>query len=395
MITTVAAPLEVEAAGLLGDLVAIPSVNPAFRLPQDPVEWFGERAKAMHVAAWLSEAGLRPAFQQVQPGRPNVIARLKGRTGTRHLLLECHLDTVQVTGMADPFRPMIRNGRLHGRGAVDDGGCVVAMMLAMRALQRDPPAADVTFLGAMDEESGFAGIRHFLAQGEQVDGGIAGEPTSLRLVSACKGCVRWRIEVTGRAAHSSIPDQGIDAIAGATALLAHLQAVLGPRLAARHHPLVGGATMVCTMIEGGQGVNTVAERCVLTFDRRILPGETGMEAWQEVRAIAEAFLATRPAALLIDVQPPFIDDFAMEVDSDAAIIAAARAICRAEGLAEEPLGVGYGSDASKMAAAGIPSIVFGPGNIAQAHAADEYVEIAAVVQAARMIEQIARRFGEN
>jgi succinyl-diaminopimelate desuccinylase len=384
-----------DVVSLLSDLVAIPSINPAFRSEADPTEFFGEQAKAEYVLAWLRRAGVAVHMQEVLPGRPNVLAEVRGRDGCKTLMLECHLDTVQVTGMDTPFTPILRDGRLHGRGAVDDGGCVVAMMLAMRALQRDPPDCTVVFVAAIDEEFKYRGIAHALAQGVIPDGGIAGEPTELRVVSACKGCVRWRIEVFGRAAHSSEPSCGIDAIAIATDLLTHLRRVLEPKLALRHHPLVGSPTLVCSMIEGGQGPNTVAERCVLTFDRRTLPGESGLDAWREAQAEVAVFTAAAPTDAHIIVHPPFIDSVSMAANAEADIVTTARAVCRAAGLSDTIEGVAFGSDASKMDAVGIPTIVFGPGSIAQAHTAGEYVAVADVARAASMIEDMARGFGRQ
>lgn len=382
-----------EAARLLARLVEIPSINPAFRSKADPPALFGEKAKAEFVAEWLQAAGIEACLQEILPGRPNVVARVPGRAGVRRLLLECHLDTVQVTGMENPFLPRLADGRLHGRGAVDDGGCVAAMMLAMRALAADPADCDVILLGAIDEEYQYRGIAAYLAAGHRADGGIAGEPTSLRVVTACKGCVRWRVEVRGRAAHSSEPWRGADAIAAAAELLAHLRAVLEPQLAARQHPMVGRPTLLCSMIEGGQGPNTVAETCTLTFDRRTLPGETGLAAWEETKRLIEAFAAGLAEGLSVIVHPPFIDSLSMAIDDiDEPILRAARAVCRAEGIDDTPLGVAYGSDATKMTDQGIPCMVFGPGDIAQAHAVDEYVSVAEVAQAARMIVQIAHNF---
>ncbi len=394
MLVTPAA-LEGDAQCLLSDLVAIPSVNPAFRSNADPAGIFGEEAKALYVLSWLHDAGIGARLQEVLPGRPNIIAEIAGRVGKRTLMLECHLDTVQVTGMTAPFIPWLQDGKLYGRGAVDDGGCISAMMLAMRALQRDPPASNIVLLAAMDEEYQYRGVAHFLAEGGRADGGIAGEPTGLRVVTACKGCVRWQIEVIGRAAHSSEPWRGIDAIAVATDLLAHLRAVMTPRLAARHHPLVGSPTLVCSLIEGGQGPNTVAERCVMTFDRRTLPGESGMDAWREVEAEIETFVAGLSEARIV-VHAPFIDSVSMAIeDANADIVTTARAVCRVEGLVDKVQGVAFGSDATKMTASGIPTIVFGPGDIAQAHTVGEHVAVADVARAARMIEHIARGFGRN
>jgi acetylornithine deacetylase len=383
-----------QAALLLAELVAIPSVNPAFRADGLPAAWFGEAALAARVAEWLGGAGLEVTLDEVLAGRPNVVARLPGRAARRTLLWEAHLDTVQGTGMTiEPFRPVTRDGRLYGRGAVDDKGCLVAFMLALGELARAPAAVDLTFVAAVDEEHQFRGILHHLGHGTRADGGVAGEPTGLRVVRACKGCVRWVTEVTGRAAHSSRPEEGIDAIAMAADLLVHLRRVLAPRLAARTHALLGPASLICSRVQGGEGVNTVPARCRLVFDRRTLPDETGAEAWQEIAAEVRGFAAGLPAGAAVVMHPPFVDSIAMEVPPEAAIVAAGRAACRDAGIDEAPLGVAFGSDASKMTRAGIPTIIFGPGDIAQAHTADEFVEVEQVARAARMLVDLARRFG--
>ena len=215
---------EAEVVRLLGEMVAIPSVNPAFRRDGEPEHWFGEAALGDYVAEWLRRIGLDVEIDTVLPGRPNVIARLEGRPRARHLLWEAHLDTVQVSGMTvDPFKPMLRDGRLYGRGAVDNKGCLAAFMLAMQSLVANPPACGVTFVAAVDEEFQFKGIVHHLARGEHYDFGIAGEPTELRIVRACKGCVRWTIDIAGKSAHTSKPQEGIDAIEIAQDLLRYLR----------------------------------------------------------------------------------------------------------------------------------------------------------------------------
>ena len=379
---------------LLSALVAIPSVNPAFRQAGDPAEWFGEAAVAQEVSSRLAAMGLEPEQDEVVPGRSNVLATLKGRdSGGRKLIFECHMDTVQVGGMSiEPFTPTVRDGRLYGRGSVDDKACITMMLLAMRELVADPPKLDIEFVAAVDEEFQFSGVLHHLRRSQGAVGGIAGEPTSLQVVTACKGCVRWTIEVRGKAAHTSQPQEGIDAIAIASDLLAHLRLTIDPELRLRSHDLVGSPSFICTMIEGGQGPNTVAARAVMTFDRRTLPGETGEDAWREIDASVRSFAAGLPEGAAITMHPPFIDSVSMEVEPAAAITEAARAACRAQNLPDDIIGVPYGSDATKLTIAGVPTIIFGPGSIDQAHTADEFVPIHEVTTAARMLVDIARQF---
>ena len=381
-----------DVVALLSDLVAIPSVNPAYRAGGDPDGWFGEGAAGAYVADWLRRIGLDVEVDDVEPGRPNVIARLKGRRSSGSLLWEGHLDTVHVAGMTiDPFRAVLEGGRLHGRGAVDDKGCLTAFMLALRDLVRDPPDCDITFVAATDEEYGFRGITHHVARREHYDFGIAGEPTDLRIVRACKGCVRWTIEVTGREAHSSRPEEGIDAIAIAADLIRHIMRETAPSLAAIHHPLLGRPTLTCTMLQAGSGPNIVAGRALLTYDRRTLAPETGLEAWTRVGEIAKAFSESLPAGASVTMQPPFIDSTSMEVPETSPVVRTMQEVCREFGIDPEPQGVPYGSDASTMTASGIPTVIFGPGNIAQAHTPDEWVEVAEVARAAAMLAAFARK----
>ena len=379
---------EDAAAELLGRLVAIPSVNPNFRQPGDLDTWFNEARMAAFVAQWLEDQGIAVETEAVAPDRPNVVARLKGSGGGPSMLWEGHLDTVQVTGMAAPFEPRIEAGRLYGRGAVDDKGCLTAFMLALAALAAEPPPGDITFLAAVDEEYRFTGVLHHLARGYRYDLGVAGEPTNLRIVRACKGCVRWYLEVLGRAAHTAKPHEGIDAVTASMQILGGFRRAMEDRR--ESHPLLGQPTLVCTGIEAGQGPNTVPSRAMLRFDYRYLPSESAQEVWAAFRDLA-ARLASDIPGLEVVTHEPFIDSSAMDVPETSPIVARLGSVCRAFGLDDRPEGVPYGSDATKMVQnGGIPTIVFGPGSIDQAHAVDEFVDLAEVVQAARMLVALAR-----
>lgn len=378
---------DAEVVKLLSQLVAVPSVNKAFRQPGDPDDWFDEARVGAVVADWLQALGIAVEVDLVAPGRPNVIARVKGTKGAPSMIWEGHLDTVQVTGMAAPFTPRVENGRLYGRGAVDDKGCLTAFMLALRDLARNPPPGDVTFLAASDEEFSFTGITHHVKRPETYDMGIAGEPTELRVVRACKGCVRWYVDVLGRAAHTAKPHEGVDAVKAARKLLELFEEEMKTRT--ENHALLGPATLTCTQFEAGEGPNTVPSRARLRFDYRYLPSETGDDVWKSFKAIADS-LAAASAGIRIETQDPFINSAAMDVPAAEAIVGLMAGVCAAHGIDPEPEGVPYGSDSTKMVMAGIPTIVFGPGNIVQAHSLNEYVEIAQVTKAAKMLVAAAR-----
>ncbi len=330
-----------EAVRLLSRLVAMPSVNIAFRQAGDPDEWFNEARLGAFVADWLSQCGIAVEVDLVAPERPNVIARIKGTSGAPSMIWEGHLDTVQVTGMADPFTPRLASGRLYGRGAVDDKACLAAFMLAMRDLARDPPPGDVTLLAVSDEESNFIGITHHVERDARYDMGVAGEPTELRVVRACKGCVRWFVEVHGRAAHSAKPHEGVDAMAAARKLLDRFEAEMRKR--AEVHPLLGSATLTCTAFEAGEGPNTIPSRARLRFDYRYLPSEDGGRVWRRFAGIADELADASPGIRIV-TEAPFIDSAAMDVPEDEAVVRLFSAVCSGHGIDPAPEGVPYGSD---------------------------------------------------
>ncbi len=366
---------------LLAAMVAIPSVNPALARMTDPAEWAGEGAMARFVVDWLVGNGISARLDMVEPGRPNVVAHLPGPSGSPRVVWEGHLDTVQVDGMTAPFTPFVRDGRLYGRGAVDDKASLAMFMLALRAARPRVRNTDVTFVAAIDEEVTYKGVAHHIARNGPYDMGIAGEPTDLRIVTACKGCLRWVIEVHGRNAHASRPEEGIDAIGIAMELLAHLRVYMAADR--RNHPMLGRRTLTCTLLQAGEGPNSVPALARLTFDMRTLPDQTGQEAWEEIAAVVARF--PRPSGASIDMRPPFIDSISMEVDPASAVVARLQPELRSAGVDPTPLGAPFGSDATKLTRTGTPTVVFGPGSIDQAHAPDEHVEIDQVVLAAEIL----------
>jgi succinyl-diaminopimelate desuccinylase len=378
-----------DVASLLGDMVAIPSINPAFQKPDLPAEWFGEARVAAVIAGWLKAEGIETEIEEVLPGRPNVVARLAGAVDAPRMIWEGHTDTVQVDGMEAPFSPLIEGSRLHGRGSVDDKGCLAMFMLAMRAVKRRGTRCDLTFVAAIDEEVTFKGVQHHIRNHGPYDLGIAGEPTSLAVVSACKGVIRFVIEVKGRSAHSARPEEGINALVIGSALIAHLSDHMAST--ERSHPLLGRRTLTCTMMQAGEGPNTVPPRAAMTFDFRTLPDQTGDEAWMEIVGVVRAFAETKAQGAEVIVHPPFIDSVSMEVPHDAMVVAELARVVGEAGYSPEVIGVPYGSDASKLTRAGTPCVIFGPGRIEQAHAIDEYVDMDEVVRGAEMLVELASR----
>lgn len=376
---------------ILSDLIAIESVNPGF------AGGSGEEGVAAYVEQWASGRGFDVARQPIEPGRDNVLATLRVPGATQTLLYEAHMDTVSLDPMGEEgLRPVVRDGRLYGRGACDTKGSLAAMMTALERLQESPEGlcANVALLAAADEEYAYRGVLAWIASDEEAAAAIVGEPTGLRVVVAHFGCVRGNIEVIGRAAHSSEPENGINAIDVMADVIVALRA-LQARIAERVHPLLGTPKFTVSVIQGGVGVNIVPERCVISYDRRTLPEEIQEQALAEIDEVLDTVRAQRPEATINRLDPRLYSE-GLDTPTGEGIVHAAQAACDALGLDREPVGVPYGSDASKLRhRAGVPSIVFGPGSIAQAHGADEYVPLEHLAGAAAFYEGVARGFGRG
>lgn len=362
----------------LADLVRINSINPAYEggVP--------EAAVAAYCEDYLRGAGLATRTQEVFPGRPNLIGIVPGRQPGRRLIFEAHTDTAGITGMTiPPFDPVVEGGRLYGRGSCDVKAGLAAMMVAAAGLTRTPPC-EIWVVAAADEEFSYRGVLK-LREGLEGAAAVVAEPTEMRVVSASKGCVRWRIVTEGVAAHSSRPELGVNAIARMARVITALEEA-NRSLGDTVHPLVGPPTMNIGMIEGGTQVNIVPDRCAIQIDRRLIPGESIDGVLAQYR---EQLAGLGIPAVM---EPPLLTDLPLETALDAPIVRLASQVAAGLGLSPEPAGVPFGSDASKLAAVGIPSIVFGPGSIAQAHAAVEYVDCDQVEQAVLFYRGLMENF---
>ena len=360
---------------LTSRLVAIDSVNPAL-VPGGA----GEGEIARFVAGWARDAGLEADILEATPGRPSVVVRAAGAGGGRTLLLCAHLDTVGVEGMADPHTPRLDGDRLHGRGAYDMKAGLASALLACRELAASGLAGDVVVAAVADEEHASLGVQEVLGA-VRADAAIVTEPTELELIVAHKGFVWIEIAVSGRAAHGSRHEEGVDAIVKAGPILTGLGA-LDAALAARTHPLLGRGSVHASLIEGGAEMSSYPARCVLGLERRTLPGETAAGVEQEIERLIGGSPATQRTLL---VREPFA------VPEDAPVVQAVRAAAAEHLPAPPPLaGAPYWADAAFIAAAGIPTVMFGAGG-AGAHAVEEWVSVADSVTVTHTLIAAARR----
>lgn len=376
-------PPKADALALLRELVRIDSCNPSLA-PGAP----GEQRIANSLAQTLRAWGIAADVTDAVPGRPNVVAVVRGSGGGRSLMFNGHIDVVGVEGMTHaPFDAFEKNGRIYGRGASDMKGGVAAMCAAAARVQGQL-RGDLIVAAVADEEWRSAGTTALLASGIRADAAIVTEPTGLRLMPAHKGFVWLEVRVGGKAAHGSRWDIGVDAIRQAGLLLAELDRVDTEELPRRTHALLGRASLHAGEVHGGLGISTYPDRCVVTIERRTLPGETASDARSEIEA-ACARVRTRRSDFRAEVEVSFAQP-PSDVATDAPVVRALSDALRGAGLPTEPAGMSAWTDAALLNAAGIPAICFGPGDMGLAHAAEEYIESREVEQATNVLESFAR-----
>ncbi len=350
-----------NARELLEQLVRVPSVNPE---GCPGIDEPGEAACAALLADLLDALGASVEMTDVLPGRPNVVGKFPSdRPGKPVVLFAPHTDTVSVVGMTiDPFAAEVRDGRLYGRGASDTKGSMAAMLAALsqRAQLIHTLPVEVWFAGLMGEEAGQLGA-HALAATCKPDFVIVGEPTQLQVVHAHKGAMWMRLETTGRSAHASTPSSGDNAIYKMIDPLRILRDEMAPALAAIQDPLLGSPTLSITMLHAGSKVNIVPDRCTCELDIRTVPAMDTAAFERDVRARLQAaspeLALSSSSAAALHTQPEGV--YFEALARSGARLATAPWFC----------------DAAVFAARGIPAVAIGPGSIAQAHTADEFLSL--------------------
>jgi acetylornithine deacetylase len=365
---------------LLQQLVRIPSVNPD-NAPGTADT--GEETIAVFLSGWLESIGADVTLEEIRPGRPNLIARFAPMDGRPRILLGPHLDTVGVGGMTiHPFNGEILDGKLWGRGSSDTKGPMAAMLWALhgnRDLLANLPVA-VDFVGFMGEESGQWGSKDFAKNhGGEYTFALVGEPTSMEIVNVTKGSLWATLRATGRAAHSSMPERGENAVLKLTRALDRLDCHLGAELTGFTHPVLGRSTMNVGVIRGGSRPNIVPDLAEAEIDIRITPSLT--EAGGALKLLQETIsFHDLPVEIVKHHENP-----PMDTEAGHPVI---RKLLALGGT--KTTGAPWFSDAAHLSAGGIPSICIGPGSIDQAHTADEFIEVDALQQGAEFFTRFIR-----
>ena len=371
------------AVALLSDLVAIDSVNPSLASGAR-----GEGAVARRIARELESLGVRVDVTDIAPGRPNVVGVLEGRAAGRSLMFCGHTDTVGVSGMPQPFTPDIRDGRLYGRGAQDMKGGVAAMIGAVRRIVESGGLARgrVIVAAVVDEEHASVGAEALVAHW-RADAAVVTEPTGLDVAVAHKGFQWVTIETRGRAAHGSRPRDGRDAILRMGRVLARLESLDRRLQQGPSHPLLGTASLHASLVEGGHELSSYPARAALQYERRTLPGEPADIALVETKAILSE-LHSEDSEFEADARLVF-GRGAYEIDAASQLPTLLMDAANTAGCAASIAGMTFWTDAAILGAAGIPSVLFGPGG-AGLHSIEEYVILEDVLRCRDALANLAR-----
>jgi acetylornithine deacetylase/succinyl-diaminopimelate desuccinylase-like protein len=391
----------------LVELIGIPSVNPMGGHANSDVHY--EHRMTDFLEKWFDDRGM-PTERHVAvpatdtaPVREVLIAGFSEHAVAKRplIMLEAHQDTVPTTGMTiDPFDAVVRGGRVYGRGACDVKGslaCLLAVAQRLRQLcTTDRPA--VVFAFSVNEEHGFDGARklqQIWSSGQSAllrgapDAVVVSEPTQLDVVVAHKGVVRWRCRTHGSAAHSSNPTAGVNAIYRMAAVVSGLQQFQETILSRRPpHSLVGSPSLSVGTIHGGISANTIPDSCVIEIDRRLLPDESPTGARQEIID----WLGQRVDASWLEQEPPFITSPGLGHDANGELADVLLGTVQEEHPSAQLAGVPFGTDAAYLSLGAVPTVVFGPGSIAQAHTADEWIQIEELERAVEILTSFVRQY---
>ena len=362
---------------LLWELVEIPSINPSLECKD--ADLTGEERIAQFLEVKANSSGIEYRRMKVLPGRENLVIRLKPSGKIKNkVMLTPHMDVVPAT--QDAFVPKIKNGCLFGRGACDTKGSIASFFHAFLRLAKErnrPKNTEIIFVGLVDEEFGQAGSRTLAQKGPKANLAIAGEPTNLKVVSAHKGNLWIRLSTQGESAHGSTPQYGRNAINKMSPILDTLTNEYPKLLSERKHPLLGSPTISVGTIRGGSQPNVVPDSCEIDIDRRTIPGETDESVKKEMKNLfkklkikSPEFSATRSVPC-----PP------LDTDPTLPLV---QSFLKASNR-RKTIGVPYFTDASPISMGGTPALVYGPGNIAQAHSKNEWVNLKEVELAEKTI----------
>ncbi|MBK5253175.1 MAG: M20 family metallopeptidase [Peptostreptococcaceae bacterium] len=373
---------QIDVVKIASDMVKIPSYSFMERQENNVANYIYEFFKSNNI-------DVKKVY--VDEGRPNVIAKIPGKGG-KSLMLSGHIDTVPPYDMVDPFSGEIENGKLHGRGSCDMKGPIAAMMVAMKTINESDVVldGDLYFSAVIDEEEKGSGIESLIKEWPDIDAVIVGEPTQLNICLGHKGLEWIKVEITGKKVHSGNMKDGVNAINMAVRFLTYIEDVYSKEILKRKHKILGEATINIGTINGGDQPSTVPDKCVIGIDRRFVPGETKEQVYDELKEIIEKLSVIYPGFnaevtnLFNDENFPSHLPFCTDENSD--IVNSIKKAMKETGVNnKEVKAFAAWSDAGMLSEkTNSKCIVLGPGNLALAHSAHEFIETSELIEATKI-----------
>ncbi|MFX1603172.1 MAG: ArgE/DapE family deacylase [Promethearchaeota archaeon] len=372
---------------VLQSLISIESTNPSL------VEWgCGESKIARQIGDYLDRIGLEVDYQEIDEGRENVIGVLRGDGTGRTLMLNGHTDTVSITGMdIQPLEPVLRDGKVYGRGAFDMKGSLAAMLAAAKELVSSNVRlnGDVVFAFVADEEYASVGTEEVIKE-YSTDAAIVTEPTGLQVIIAHRGYAWAKVEVRGKAAHGSLFDVGVDAIIKAGKVLVALDELEDKLKTQNRHPLLGRPSVHASLIQGGTELSTYPDYCRIELERRTLPDEDYHTIEAELnKLVSDIASSDRQFDASSEV---FFYRPGLEISEDTEIVNHLTSACQAvTGTRPELIGARWWTDAALLSRAGIPAVLFGPSGDG-AHSPVEFVDFESLRTTAQILAEVVSSF---
>jgi acetylornithine deacetylase len=376
--------LQKQFISLLSRLVEINTINST--LSNGP----GEGELAEFILTYLSKLKIGAEIQTIAPGRANVVAVIPGSHRQSSLLLNSHLDTVGVEGMAQPFTLRQEDDKLYGRGTYDMKGSAAVMLLLADYFIEHPPPLDILLTFVADEEDLSAGMEYLVDNwlndfSPRPSGAIFLEPTEEEIGVCHKGFNWYELEVIGKAAHGSRPEQGIDAILPLRYVLDELSKIQAELIKREPDPLLGNASLHSSIIEGGTELSVIPSRSRFMWERRTLPGESQQDLNRELERMVQA-AKNHPGSHEINARELFVR-LPHKVQDDAEILMRLQKASPHSGK----VGLSFWADSALGAQAGIPSVLFGPIGHG-AHAVDEWVSLNSLIKVYEVLKRLIESY---
>ncbi len=367
-----------EVVAILKDLISVPG----------HVLYPGrEEDISRHVRKIFEQEGIEVYSQEVEPKRENIIATVRGRGKGRSLALNGHIDTVPPSDKMDGFNPFLKDGKIYGLGAADMKGGVAAMIYCLKLIKKLEIEldGDLHFTGVIGEETGGVGTDHLINKSSfSADYFVVGEPTGLRIVNSHKGVSNMEIIIEGKSAHASMPDKGINAIDAMAKFICLLNEEYAPLLNKKQQEKVGNPTFNCGIIQGGQKINVVADRCLVNLDRRWIKSEKDTDLIKEIKYYLARACSNRNYRYSIRSTLPqgrYFGPFFLPGDHD--FITICKNAYKKVGLETEVSGMQGWTDGATILNKGYPALIIGPGDMDNAHTEGEHIKVNELIDAVK------------